>query len=207
MISLMSKAIVRFQDEFAEFANLLEVPMPRDIEDDRQARPVTPVTREVRQPDANPDPITGAPGSHPIGTGVGAAAAGVAGAALGSVVPGVGTVVGGATGAVIGAVFGGLAGKGIAEAIDPTAEEAYWRSEYTKRPYYNRDYSFDSDYAPAYMYGYEVRANNPTTRYDDLQDEDLRSGWERAKTKSRLKYDEAKHAMRDAWDRWDSRND
>jgi hypothetical protein len=36
-------------------------------------------------PDANRDPITGAPGSHPIGTGVGALAGGVAaGAAIGT---------------------------------------------------------------------------------------------------------------------------
>lgn len=27
----------------------------------------------------------------------------------------------------VGAVLGGLAGKGVAEVIDPTAEEAYWR--------------------------------------------------------------------------------
>jgi len=29
----------------------------------------------------------------------------------------------------VGAVVGGLAGKGVAEMIDPTAEEAYWRKE------------------------------------------------------------------------------
>jgi len=71
-------------------------------------------------PDRNPDPITGTPGSHPIGTGVGAAAGGAAGvaagaaagAAMGSVVPGPGNIVGGAVGAVVGAVAGGLAAKG-----------------------------------------------------------------------------------------------
>ena len=66
---------------------------------------------------ANRDPLTGAPGAHPIGTGVGAAAGGVAaGAAVGSVAGPVGTVVG----AAVGAVAGGLAGKGVAESIDPT---------------------------------------------------------------------------------------
>ncbi|HEX2252893.1 MAG TPA: hypothetical protein VHQ65_06480, partial [Thermoanaerobaculia bacterium] len=34
--------------------------------------------------DDNPDPITGTPGSHPVGTGVGAASGGAAGAAVGA---------------------------------------------------------------------------------------------------------------------------
>jgi len=178
--------------------------MPRDVQPNR---PTHTSSDPIETTDTNPDPITGAPGSHPVGTGIGAAAAGAAGAAIGSIIPGVGTIIGGATGAVVGALFGGLAGKGIAEAIDPTAEEAFWRNEYKNRPYYNQAYTFEDDYAPAYMYGYEVRANNPTSRYDELSEEELRGGWDRAKAKSRLKYEEARQAMRDSWDRWDSRND
>ena len=86
--------------------------------------------------DANRDPITGAPGSHPAGIGVGAVAGGrPAGAAAGSVAGPVGTVVG----AAVGAVAGGLAGKAIAEQIDPTREDAYWRENYSGRPYVDRD--------------------------------------------------------------------
>jgi hypothetical protein len=155
-----------------------------------------------RDKDTNPDPITGAPGSHPVGTGIGAAAAGAAGAAIGSVVPGAGTVVGGAIGAVVGAVAGGYAGKGIAEAIDPTAEEAYWRDEHRNRPYYRSDYTYDDDYLPAYRYGYTTRASGTTWNEGD-DDTTIREGWERTKAKSRLKWDEAKLAMRDAWNRWD----
>mgnify|MGYP003391712891 CR=1 FL=1 len=29
--------------------------------------------------------------------------------------------------AAVGAIVGGLAGKGVAEMVDPTAEDAYWR--------------------------------------------------------------------------------
>lgn len=158
--------------------------------------------------DTNPDPITGAPGSHPVGTGIGAAAAGAAGAAIGSVVPGVGTVVGGAVGAVVGAVAGGYAGKGIAEAIDPTAEEAYWRDEYRNRPYYQSDYSYEQDYLPAYRYGYDTVSSTPVGtpfRFDDENDATLREGWERVKGRSRLKWEQAKQAVRDAWDRGDER--
>src|SRR6476659_6480840 len=89
---------------------------------------------------ANRDPITGAPGAHPVGTGLGAAAGGIAaGAAAGSVAGPVGTAVG----AVVGAVVGGLAGKGIAEQIDPTIEEADWRENYKARPYVGDKESFD----------------------------------------------------------------
>src|SRR5258705_8003526 len=80
--------------------------------------------------DSNPDPITGAPGAHPIGTGVGAAGAGAAGAAIGAVAGPVGAAVG----AVVGAVAGGLAGKGVAEAVNPTEEDAYWRGQQAPRP-------------------------------------------------------------------------
>ena len=68
----------------------------------------------------NRDPITGAPGAHPVGVGLGAAAGGIAaGAAAGTLAAGpVGTVVG----AAVGAVAGGLGGKAVAEHFDPTIE-------------------------------------------------------------------------------------
>ena len=79
----------------------------------------------------NRDPISGAPGAHPIGTGLGAVVGGAAvGAAAGTVVGPVGTVVGTAVGAIV----GGLAGKGIAEAIDPTHELAGWQRNNETRP-------------------------------------------------------------------------
>jgi hypothetical protein len=75
--------------------------------------------------DLHTDPISGAPGAHPVGTGVGAMAGGAAaGAAIGAIAGPVGAVVG----VAVGAVVGGLAGKGVAEMADPTAEEAYRRT-------------------------------------------------------------------------------
>jgi len=154
--------------------------------------------------DTNPDPITGAPGSHPVGTGAGAAGGGMAGAAagaaIGSVVPGIGTAIGGVVGAVVGATGGGLAGKAIAEQIDPTAEDTYWRQNHRTRPYYSSDATYDDDYAPAYRYGWESRAKYPDRTYDSVEN-DLASGWEKAKFKSRLGWEKAKAATRDAWDR------
>ena len=62
-----------------------------------------------------------------------------------------------AVGTVIGAVVGGLAGKGAAEAVNPTAEDAYWRDAYVGEPYYNDGLGYE-DYAPAYRAGYQGRA-------------------------------------------------
>src|SRR5688572_27210787 len=102
--------------------------------------------------DANRDPITGTPGAHPVGTGIGAAAAGATGAAIGGAVGG---PVGAVAGAVIGSVAGGLGGKAAGEAVNPTAEDAYWRDEYKNRPYArDSEYAYE-DYGPAYRHGWE----------------------------------------------------
>jgi len=144
----------------------------------------------------NRDPITGTPGAHPVGTGLGAAAGGaVAGAAAGSVAGPVGTV----AGAAVGAVVGGLAGKGIAEKIDPTIEDAYWRENYRSRPYFKNDSTYD-DYGPAYMYGVDNYSRYYGKSFDDVEPE-LGRDWQRAKGKSRLAWDDAKHATRDSWQR------
>src|SRR3954470_12817572 len=121
--------------------------------------------------DANPDPITGAPGAHPVGTGVGAASGAVAGAALGGAVGG---PVGAVVGAAVGGVAGGLAGKGVAEGVNPTAEDAYWRNNYSKRPYAaNRSYD---DLAPAYRYGWESRGRHPAPHINDHPKDPPHSG-------------------------------
>jgi len=152
--------------------------------------------KDKRNPDSNADPITGAPGAHPVGTGVGAAGGAAAGAGIGAVAGPAGALVGGA----IGAVAGGLIGKGVAEGIDPTVEEAYWRDSYTTRPYYEKDYTYEEDYLPAYRYGWETRKQYADRRYDDV-DSDLERGWENAKGSSRLGWEKAKLATRDAWHR------
>ncbi len=148
--------------------------------------------------DANRDPLSGAPGAHPVGTGIGAALGGAAaGAATGTVAGPVGTVVG----AAVGAVVGGLAGKGVAESIDPTREDAYWRENYKSRPYVG-DASYD-DYGPAYAYGvssYASHAGHGHGSFDDVES-DLGRDWNAARGRSSLSWDRAKSATRDAWDR------
>ncbi|MEO6362881.1 MAG: hypothetical protein ABIO71_06605 [Caldimonas sp.] len=146
--------------------------------------------------DKNRDPISGAVGAHPVGTGVGALAGGIAaGAAAGTVAGPIGTVVG----AAIGAVVGGLAGKGVAESIDPTREDAYWRENYSSRPYVESGSSYD-DFAPAYGYGVSSYGLHAGRSFDEAEG-DLSRGWSKARGASSLSWDKAKHATKDAWNR------
>jgi uncharacterized protein (TIGR02271 family) len=147
--------------------------------------------------DSNPDPITKAPGSHPVATGVGAAAAGAAGAAIGSVVPGIGTAIGGAVGAVVGAVGGGLAGKAVGEAIDPTETDAYWRENYKTRDYAKGATDYDK-YRPAYQYGATLAQECKTPNFDEKT---ARSGWASNPAAKTLDFDTAKGAIRDEFNR------
>jgi hypothetical protein len=146
--------------------------------------------------DRNEDAITGEPGSHPVGAGLGAAAGGAAaGAAAGTIAGPIGTVVG----AVVGGVAGGYAGKAVAEHIDPTAEDAYWRNEYRHRDYYDESVPYD-DVQPAYRHGWESR-----TRYGDrpwdAAEADVRRDWENSQHGKSMNWERVKRPARDAWDR------
>ncbi|MCU0546248.1 MAG: hypothetical protein MUE44_29455 [Oscillatoriaceae cyanobacterium Prado104] len=154
--------------------------------------------RTVKEADANLDPISGETGAHPVGTGIGAAGAGAAGAAIGGAVGG---PVGAVVGAVVGAFSGGLVGKGVAEAIDPTVEDAYWRDNYNSRPYAEANVTYD-DYQPAYRTGYEgySRYGNTGKSFNEIE-MDLQRDYETNRGKSNVKWEKAKHAARDAWDR------
>ncbi|AKJ29843.1 hypothetical protein [Caldimonas brevitalea] len=149
---------------------------------------------------ANRDPITGAPGAHPVGTGVGAAAGGMAaGAAVGTVAGPVGTAIGAAAGAIV----GGLAGKGVAERIDPTIEDDYWRDNYADRPYVAKGSSYD-DFGPAYRYGVDSYDEHAGRSWDEAEPH-LARGWDDARGRSRLSWEQAKHATRDSWHRLSDR--
>jgi phage tail tape-measure protein len=147
--------------------------------------------------DLNADPISGAAGSHPIGTGIGATSGAVVGAVIGSVGGPIGAVVG----AVIGTMAGGLAGHSAGEAIDPTKEEVYWREAYLNKPYYEPNFEYDRDYYPAYRLGYESRAESIQADKFDHHEEALRTKWESSKADSQLSWEQAKPAARDAWER------
>lgn len=143
----------------------------------------------------NLDPITNEPGAHPVGTGVGAA---IGGAAAGAAAGVVGGPVGAVIGAAIGAVAGGLGGKAVAESVNPTLEEAYWRDNYHREPYYQAGQSYD-DYAPAYRMGWSAR-DGTTDRFEDVEAR-LENDWGSRREPSSLPWIQARAASRAAWDR------
>lgn len=156
--------------------------------------------RDPARPSDNPDPITGEPGAHPVGVGLGAVGGAAAGAAIGAVAGPVGSAVG----AAAGGVAGGLLGKGIAEAFDPTAELDYWRSAHASRPYAaGRRFT---ELEPAYRIAidsYEVsRAPVPFSHVEPK----LKASYEAARSSDLLDWATARDASKDAWERIADRN-
>lgn len=141
------------------------------------------------------DPLTGEPGSHPLGTGAGALGGAAAGAAIGGAIGGPpGATIGG----IIGAVGGGAAGHGLGEAVNPSEEDRFWRANYHTRPYTDDDAAYDV-YRPAFRFGWESRIRYFDRRWDDVEPT-LAHQWER-RHESELTWARARAAARDAWNR------
>jgi hypothetical protein len=153
--------------------------------------------KDGRDP-ANRDSLTGEPGSHPVGTGMGSAGGAAAGVAVGAVVGGpVGAVVGG----VAGAIAGGVVGHSAAEEVNPTLEGKYWQDNFQKRPYYRQGRAFEH-YEPAYRHGWESAGNSSykSRKFDEVEPE-LERRWSERSESSGMGWTEAREASRDAWSR------
>lgn len=151
--------------------------------------------------DANPDALTGEPGSHPFATGVGAVATGAAAMAAAAVVAGPVGVVAAAIG---GTLIGAYAGKAVGEVLDPTAEDAYWRENHPVQPF-GKDEPFE-DYAVAYRTGYTGFREGKSF---DEREADLRMEYEGGPQKTAaagapakaVHWDKAREAARVAYNR------
>lgn len=127
---------------------------------------------------------------HKIGTvGVGAIAA-----ALGALV-----------GGPVGAVFGFAIGSAVAQFREkPSPEtkadiEEHWRKKFLDREYVQSHQSYTT-YAPAYRTGYEGASqhlDNEKT-FEEIEPQ-LQQAYEQATPETRLSWDQAKHAARDAY--------
>jgi len=158
-------------------------------------------TLDADRHDANRDPLTGAPGAHPVGTGAGAATGGTVGAVIGAAVGG---PVGAILGAAVAGLTGGLAGKGLAESVNPTEEDSFWSDAYKDRPY-AQDRSYE-DLRPAYRYGWESRTRYADRTWNDVET-DLQNDWsQRQSSSTNLDWNTAKPAAYDAWNRVESRH-
>ena len=86
--------------------------------------------------------------------------------------------------------------------VDAQAEDAYWQRTFWRERYYSAGLDYE-DYAPAYCVGYIGYAQYGG-EYDDAE-RSLWANWERIKGDSRLSMDQARLAMRAAWDRMAAR--
>lgn len=149
------------------------------------------------RPDTNPDPITGAPGAHPVGVGLGAAAGAIAAGALaGTLTAG---PIGTAVGAALGAVVGGLGGKAAAESINPTAEETYWRESFAQQSFHREGSTYD-DYATAYRLGIEAPSRHGDATFEAMEPE-LQSDYNALRGTSPIEWADARPATEAAWQR------
>ena len=141
------------------------------------------------------DLLTDEPGSHPVGTGLGAVAGGAAGGMAAGILGG---PVGMAVGGIAGAIAGGLAGSTAAEMVNPTAEDAYWRESYLNQPYYEGGRQYE-EYRPAYAMGWTSAATYPGEF--DAYDAEMQTRWQNERGNSPLDWDTARTPARAAWDR------
>ena len=114
----------------------------------------------------------------------------------------VGTVVATAAGVAAGAARA-LLGKTPSEpkAVDPMAEELYWREHFAAEPYFDgARYSFD-DYLPAWRTGWEGRASTPDTRSTMPSASFSRIGTGTAQKACTLLWDQGRPAVRAAFER------
>jgi hypothetical protein len=158
------------------------------------------ITKKVvaNEGDLNRDPLSGTPGAHPLGTTAGAASGAVAGAVAGMAVAGpVGSVVG----IAVGAVAGGLAGSSAAEAVNPTAEELFWRETYIREPYYVKGKTFEY-YAPGFRAGWEGRVRHDGRTFEHAE-ADLKVNYDLTKSELDPSWMDVRPAARAAWERVD----
>lgn len=145
---------------------------------------------------SNPDIITGEPGSHPVGTTVGATSAGIIGTVAGA---GLAGPLGAVVGAAVGSALGGLVGHEAAEYVNPTyvAIEPQLQTDFAARPY-AQGHTYE-DYRSAYAFGAAERERFRGREWDDALEAELRSRWEASKANLDMAYLDARQAIRDSW--------
>ena len=85
------------------------------------------------------------------------------------------------------------------DAIDTNAEETYWRQSFATRPYVPEGTPF-IEYKPAYRFGADSYSKYPGRTFEHAEPE-LMQQWDSFKGTSSLTWDNARHAVRDAWQR------
>jgi len=84
--------------------------------------------------------------------------------------------------------------------INQEAESKYWREAHSTRKYVKNGQGFE-EYEPAYRMGWECASKAGSEKTFDMAEPKMKSQWESSKDESGLTWDNAKMAVRDAWER------
>jgi hypothetical protein len=85
------------------------------------------------------------------------------------------------------------------EPPDLLQEEAYWRKQHDSQPYAGKKYTYEH-YAPAYCTGIQGALKHAGKKYEEIED-DLALDYEKHRAESAIPWDEARPAVRAAWDK------
>jgi len=78
-------------------------------------------------------------------------------------------------------------------------DDVYWRDNLSRCSYFLPYLDYTQDYLPAYQLGYEARLGQPIhSRFEQFEHE-IEVQWETFRQHSRLDWDQARAAARDAW--------
>jgi hypothetical protein len=100
--------------------------------------------------------------------------------------------------APVGQESGEAAAHDVAAAVEPALEDDYWSTHFQSRPYVRHGATYD-EYRDAYRYGWESRIR--TTLTWDEAVTDLEREWDEFRDRSGLAWQDAREAVRDAWNR------
>lgn len=183
---------------------------PQPLEGSPQVQDVLPgytlpVHRHDRAVDIRDQEIKTLPavrGKHIVGFGVGCTIGATFGAVVGSTLAIGGTVVGALLGAAVCGIALGVLGVLLSLLVRQNDEEAFWRVEHKKRPYYDPQYDFDRDYMPAYEFGYAARIRESESSFE-ASERGMQVTWPARRGESRLSWPEARPLIYDAWLRYD----
>lgn len=158
-------------------------------------KPDKPSAKEARRIGAESAPVERA-ATHAAGITSGAMVGAMAGAVSGMAIGPVGSLVGAAAGAVAGAALGS---GGPGKEIDLGPHIQWWREHFAERGH-GLPAGFEACEA-AYRYGTEQYLLSDRPRDWNEVEEELQAGWELGRGSSTLSWDEARVAVRDAWER------
>ena len=112
-----------------------------------------------------------------------------------------GRAVAGAVGTAAGLAVGAASALSKKEPrkVDPVIEEAHWREHFANELYFDATYSFE-DYLPAWRTGWEGIGKYAGRTFDEAE-RDLQADFHWNRGQSRLLWDQAKPAVKAAFER------